>query len=340
MQENVLFICGTLHQTTMMHQIARQLDSFNCYFTPYYLGGVLEQSGQKGWLDFSAVGGRHCQATKSYLLREKLPLDVGGRRHNYAAVVTCSDLVIQRNICGKRIVLVQEGLTEPEGLAYQLVRWMKLPRYLANTAAFGLSDAYDVFCVAFHGYRDLFLRKGIDPGKVVVTGIPNFDNVASFCQNDFPHRNYVLAATSNGRETFKQVDRIAFICYAHKLADGRQLIFKLHPNEDLARAQEEIAPYAPDALVYEDGDIRPMIANADILVCEYSTVILYGLAMGKRIYSPYFDLEAMRPLVLIQNGGSSAVRIAEIIRQLVAAPLSERQRVAQRFQGRLRWGLP
>jgi hypothetical protein len=47
---------------------------------------------------------------------------------------------------------------------------------LAGTAATGLSDAYHAFCVASEGYRDFFIRKGARPEKIIITGIPNFDN--------------------------------------------------------------------------------------------------------------------------------------------------------------------
>src|SRR5207249_7217172 len=114
------------------------------------------------------------------------------------------------------------------------------PRYLASTAATGLSHAYDYFCVASQGYRDLFIRKGVDPAKIRITGIPNFDNCASALDNDFPYRGYVLVATSDMRETFKYENRKAFIEKCLRIADGRQLIFKLHPNENIARATVEL----------------------------------------------------------------------------------------------------
>jgi hypothetical protein len=77
----------------------------------------------------------------------------------YDLVVTCSDLIVPRNIQHTRLVLVQEGITVPEGFNYQLVsNLIFLLRYIANIAVTGLSDRYDLFCVASEGYHELFIH--------------------------------------------------------------------------------------------------------------------------------------------------------------------------------------
>jgi hypothetical protein len=221
---------------------------------------------------------------------------------------------VARNLRRTRMVLVQEGMTDPEDWRYRLVRRLRLPRVLANTSMTGLSHAYDVFCVASPGYRELFTRKGARPDRLVVTGIPNFDDAASFRENDFPHRGYVLAATSCLRESFKPEDRKGFIRRCLEIADGRTLLFKLHPNEDARRAAREIEALAPQALIFTDGNTNHMIANCEALVTRYSSVVYIALALGKDVYSD-IDLETLRALMPVQNGGRSAARIAEICRQ-------------------------
>ena len=161
MRPGLLFICGSLDQTTMLHRIAGELAEFDCFFTPFYADGLAGALSQTGLLDFSILGGRHFAATRGYLEAQRLPVDFGGRRCNYDAVVTCTDLLVQKNIRGRKLILVQEGMTEPDSLAYRLVRSLGLPRWIANTAATGLSNAYDVFCVASEGYRDFFAGRGV-----------------------------------------------------------------------------------------------------------------------------------------------------------------------------------
>lgn len=314
--QKILFICGSLNQTTMMGQIAEHLPDYSCYFTPYYCDGLLRWLHRAGWLNFTIMGGAFRKATENYLVQHRLPLDYEGRAHDYDLVVTCTDLLVQRNIQRKKIVLVQEGMTDSENLLYYLVKWFGLPRFLASTAANGLSDAYVKFCVASDGYRELFVCKGVNPEKIAVTGIPNYDNARRLLHNDFPLRHYVLVATSDARETFKFDNRRQFIQKAVAIANGRPLLFKLHPNEKVARAVREITRYAPQALIYTSGDIDPMIANCDVLITQYSTVAYLGLALGKEVYS-YFDLDLLRKLTPIQNGGRSAAHIAAVCQSIL-----------------------
>ncbi len=320
MTSNILLVCGSLNQTTIMHKIANQLTEYNCFFTPFYADGWLGAASQAGLVDFSILGGQHRNAIETYLRREGLPIDFCGRQRSYDAVVTGTDLIIQNNIRGNRLLLVQEGMTEQENFIYFLVRNLKLPRFLANTAATGLSHAYDVFCVASHGYRELFLRKGVDANKIVVTGIPNFDNATQYLQNDFPYSGYVLVATSSIRETLKFDDRERFLRQVKEIAADRRIIFKLHPNENIARARREIRKYSPTELILEDGNVHHMIANCDLLIAQNSSVVYTALALGKEVYSS-LDHETLKKLLPVQNGGKSAERIADVCRQLVYTPL-------------------
>jgi hypothetical protein len=336
MGKNILLIGGSLNQTTMMHKIAANLNDFHYYFSPFYTDGILRILSQKSLLNFSILGGKHLENTLTYLHNHQLPMDPGGQAHSYAAVITCSDLIIQKNIRGKRLILVQEGMTEPEGVLYQLVRRVGLPRYLANTAATGLSDAYDLFCVASQGYRDLFLKKGVRPEKIAVTGIPNFDHAEAYRQNDFPYRDFVLVATSCARETFKPDDRFAFLKKAVEIAQGRPLIFKLHPNENFERATREINQVIPRALVFTDGKVNHMIANCSVLITQYSSVVFIGLALGKEVHS-YFDIRQLQKLTPLQNGGSSASHIAELCRQLVHTSDAELAAIRARYSQKPAW---
>jgi hypothetical protein len=337
MAENILLIGGSLNQTTMMHQIAKNLPEYNCFFTPFYAkGGLVGYLNQKGMVNFSILGGRHRKATEEYLRKQNLAVDFGGDGHSYDAVITCTDSIIQNNIRGNRLILVQEGMTEPEDIMFHLVRALKLPRYLANTSTTGLSNAYDLFCVASPGYRDLFVKKGAKPEKIVVTGIPNFDNAEEYLNNDFPYHNYALVATSSLRETLKPDFRMQFLYNARQLAAGQQVIFKLHPNEDIARARREIHSVFPDALIFEDGNLHHMIANSEILIAQSTSAVYTGIALGKKVHS-YYDRATLHKLMPIQNHGKSAARIAEVCRQLVQMPQVELNQFRQTLRLNRKW---
>jgi hypothetical protein len=336
MTENILFIGGSLNQTKMMHKIAQNMSEYNCYLTPFYADGAEDFVAQLGWLDYTVLGGRHRRETDAYLAEHNLPVDYRGQAREYDLVVTSSDLIVQRNIRGRRLVLVQEGITEPESPVFHLVKWLKLPRYIANTSTNGLSDAYDLLCVASHGYRDLFIRKGVKPEKIAVTGIPNFDNLQEYLDNDFPFRDYVLVATTPYRETFRFEDRVAFIRRCVQISAGRPLIFKLHPTENPGRARFELAKHAPGALVLEHGNVDHMIANASVVITQQSTCTFVALALGKEVHT-YLDKNELLRLMPIQNGATSALRIANLCRQVLHTPMPVLNQVRKGNRRRPKW---
>src|SRR5262249_13128505 len=247
---HVLIVGGSLNQTRMLVRVAGELArDCDCAFAPFFADGALRRLADAGWLDFTILAGQARQRSLDHARRAGLAVDPGGASAAYDPAVLGTDVVVPRRLRGTPLVLVQEGMTDPEDWRYHLVRALRLPRFLANTSVTGLSHAYARFCVASDGFRDLFVRKGVRPGRLVVTGLPNFDDVDAARDNDFPHRGYVLAATSCLRETLKPEDRRGFIRRTLGIADGRPVLFKLHPNENVGRARREIEREAPRALI-------------------------------------------------------------------------------------------
>ena len=304
-----LYICGSLNQTKMMYAVSCHLPEFRAFFTPYYCDGYLRPIHRTGILDWTVMGGRFLRQTLGFLNERGVSIDYEGRRGPYDLVVTCSDLIVPKNVRRSKLVLVQEGMTDPESILYHLVKTLPLPRWLASTATTGLSDAYDLFCVASEGYRDLFVKKGVRREKTRVTGIPNFDDCRSFVDNDFPHRDYVLAATSDRREVYRYENRRRFIDKVNRLALGRPIVFKFHPNEDHDRARREVERYSPGALMFKDGNTDHMIANCTTLVTRFSSVAYVALALGKEVHAEV-PTEELKRLLPLQNGGRSAANIA------------------------------
>jgi hypothetical protein len=82
----------------------------------------------------------------------------------------------------------------------------------------------------------------------------------------------------------------------------------------VVRATREIGALAPHAPVFAEGHTGHMIANCDVLVTRYSSVVYVGLALGKEIHAD-MDLDSLRALMPIQNGGRSAAHIADVCRR-------------------------
>jgi hypothetical protein len=324
----VFFICGSLNQTTQMHQIADELPDCSASFSPYYGDAFLTRLRALGLVEQTIGGNKLRQRCLDYLMQQELDIDMDGRGGGYDLVVTCSDVIVPKNVRRLPLLVVQEGILDPDNYLAQLVRRFPnaLPRWIAGTAATGLSGLYDRFCVASEGYREQFIANGAPADRVVATGMPNFDNCARFLSNDFPHRGYALACTSDARETLKLEDRRSFIRKALAIAGQRELIFKLHPNENTQRAASEIKTWAPGARIFVSGPTEHMVANCDVLITQFSSVVFVGLALGKEVHS-YHPIETLRRLTPAQNG-CAARNIARECRRLLAV----RPRLISHFQ--------
>lgn len=317
-RKKILFLVGSANQTTQMHQIAAAMGDYDCFFSQLYsTHPLIKWLVKKGFFDNTILAGKFKQQADQYLRENGLLNDYAAGIYNntYDMVVCCSDLLVDPSIRTTKTVFVQEGMTDPVTPWGRIVHFLKLPALAAmNTAFNGSGNKCDIYCVASEGYKQQFAAWGTEAQRILVTGIPNYDNIQTFTRNNFPHSDYVMVATSDIRETFKHEDRRAFIRHCVTIANGRQLLFKLHPNEDKTRAVNEIKEIAPaNTLVYTEGNTGEMIANCEELITQYSTVVYIGIALGKKVHS-YFDVAELRRLAPIQNNGASAANIADVCR--------------------------
>ena len=298
-----------------MHEISKHLREYDCWFSQVFSDSVLLKSLIKHtpFLDGSVLAPQFKIRAESYLRQHGLKIDYKGTKNKYDLVVYCTDMVVAEKFKKTKTIWVQEGMIDKRTLLSDLVKAVGLPPYFSgDTSLNGSSNLCDLYCVASEGYKNHLSKYGTDEDKLIVTGIPNFDNNRQFLNNDFPHHNYVMVASTDMRETYRFENRPAFIKRAVKIADGRQMLFKLHPNEKIERAEAEIRKYAPPGtLIYNCGNTSHMIANCCELITQYSTVVYTGISLGKKVHS-YFNLDELIRLAPIQNGGMSAKNIAQI----------------------------
>ena len=316
-KQKILFITGSMNQTSQMHQIAARLPEFDCWFSQLF--------SDNKWLNFlidhttlangTILAGQFRKNSEKYLQNHGLNIDYAARKNNYDLVVYCTDVMMPRRMQQNYTIWVQEGMIDKFTWFSKLVQVLGLPpSTCGNTSLNGSTNLCDVYCAASYGYKEYFAAKGTDPSKIVVTGMPNYDNLEACRNNSFPHRDYVMVATTDFRETYRYENRIAFIKKAVKLANGRPLLFKLHPNEKVQRAEREIRKYAPaGTLIYSDGNTNEMIANCCELITQYSTVVYTGIILGKKVHS-WFDVPELERLAPLQTGGHSARLIAGMCR--------------------------
>jgi hypothetical protein len=320
MRKKILFTTGSMNQTTQMHQIANELKDYDCWFSQIFTDSPIHNFLLKHTTlgDTTILSSTFKENAEKYLKQDGKNIDYKGELNQYDLVVYCSDMVVPKRMRHKKLLWVQEGMVDPYTKWSGVVKKMNLPPYWSgDTSLNGSSDVCDIYCAASEGYKEAFSRRGTEEGKIFVTGIPNYDNIQEFTSNNFPHRDYVMVATTDMRETFRYDDRINFIKNCVKIADGRRLLFKLHPNEVIERATAEIRYNTPqNTMIYWGGNTNQMIANCEELITQYSTVVYIGIALGKKVHS-YFDVEELKHLSPIQNNGTSAKNIAHIVRNFV-----------------------
>lgn len=309
-----------MNQTIQMHQISRELPEYDCWFSHLFTDSPIINTALKHTtiINGSALGNNFKEKSESYLRSHNLQIDYRAEKHDYELVVFCSDLIIPKRMTSTKTIWIQEGMVDKFTVKSKVVKALGLPLWLScDTSLNGSSNICDVYCTASPGYKNYFEASGTDAEKIIVTGMPNYDNLKQFTNNDFPYRDYVMVATTDMRETYRFENRPAFIKRAVAIANGRPMLFKLHPNEKFARAQREIRKYAPEGtLIFQAGNTNEMIANCEELITQYSTVVYTGIALGKKVHS-YFDIDELHKLTPIQNGGTSARNIANVCRNFV-----------------------
>lgn len=319
--QKILFITGSMNQTLQMHQIASELPGYDCWFSHIFTDSKLGNFliNKTSLLNGTILGKSFRLRSEIYLKSYGLQIDYTARINDYDLVVYCSELVVPARMRICRTVWVQEGMVDKYTLLSSIVKTLRLnPALCGNTSLNGSLNSCDVYCAASEGYKRYFSQKGTNANKIVVTGMPNYDNLEQYRINDFPYRDYVMVATTDMRETFRYENRPAFIKKAVKIANGRQLLFKLHPNENYKRAEAEIKLHAPaGTLIYQKGNTNEMIANCAELITQYSTVVYTGIALGKKVHS-WFKVNELKQLTPVQNGGASAYHIATVCRAFLS----------------------
>lgn len=316
-KKKILFIIGSPNQTMQMYQIYGYLkDDFDCYFTQFFPGRWYEKIPlDLKMLEHTIMSGQFREKGETFVREHGLQYDYAGKTlgNTYDLVFMCTDIIYPAFCSKTKTVFVQEGMIDPMTPWARFVKKTKMPAALAlRTSLNGCLNRADIYCAASEGYKNYFAENGTDPSRIVATGMPNFDNAAQYLDNDFPEKDYVLVCTSDIRETFHKENRIEFIKKCVEIAAGRPLFFKLHPNEVWERAHYEIINNTPEGTrVFQKENTNHMIANCNVLITQFSTVVYIGMALGKECYS-YFDMEHLKKWMPIQNNGTSAQAIAEI----------------------------
>lgn len=319
-RKKILLLTGSMNQTTQMIGIAHQLQDYDCWFSQLFTDNALLNFliDKTPLLDGTVISRPFRAAAELHLRAKNFKIDYRGKKNEYDLVIFCSDMLVPKRMLQQKTIWIQEGMIDKITWSSKLIKALKLPAVLClNTSLNGTSNKCDVYCTGSEGYKAYITGMGTAPEKVVVTGIPNYDNAAQYLHNNFPHQDYVMVATSDIRETARAENRPQFIKDCVAIANGRQLLFKLHPNEQFDRAIKEIESIAPEnTLIFTEGNTNEMIANCAELITQYSTVVYTGISLGKKVHS-WFDVADLMMMAPVQNNGNSTKHIADQCRSLL-----------------------
>lgn len=320
-EKKILLIGGSMNQTSQMHLIANELPDHDCWFSQFFPDPKIAKLAMRytSILETTIMSGKFRKNSEQYMRDNHLQIDYAAQQHKYDLVLFCTDMAVPARIAKVKTMWIQEGMIDQANWKTKLAKTLHLPAWITqDTSLNGASDSCDIYCAASEGYKNYFAKMGTERSKLFVTGMVNYDNLKQHLHNNFSHNGYVMVATSDIRETFRTEDRAAFLKECVKMADGRQLLFKFHPNEIVERATAEIRENTPaDSLIFTSGNTNDMIANSVELITQYSTVVYVGMALGIPVHS-YFDKDELKQLSPIQNSGTSAQNIANISRDFLA----------------------
>lgn len=322
-KKNIICLCGSLNQTKQLHKITEFLkDDYNIFFTQVFGEGLFYKAlAESGVLDNTVMGksSSFTKASREYINLHNLNYDYRAQSKGikYDLALLSTDLIVPKKVKRLKTIWIQEGMIDPLRLTSIMTKKLRLPGYTTgDTSLNGTSNIADIYCSMSPGYKEYFSEWGTEKGKILVTGVPNFDDINAFKLQPYPERDFVLIATSDIRELAGNDDRIYFFQRCREIANGRKVIYKPHPNENLERVKKEVELIIPNVQIITEPILDTLIAHCDTLITQYSSSVYVGLVMGKTVYS-YFPIEELESKKPIQNGGKSAELIASIAREYI-----------------------
>ena len=168
-------------------------------------------------------------------------------------------------------------------------------RFYYGTSAYGHWGCTKI-AVNGESLKDILIRQGIDPKKIVVTGQPRFDaihwkaeSIDSFTQSLEQVRsskkillylpNALFQHNLCSKQAYEDI-HCSIITSCQSLPEV-QLVIKPHPEEDPQDYMRLITQNGSDALVYEGNGLYDLIRISDAVITGISTTALQSLLLNK-----------------------------------------------------------
>src|SRR5450432_4193564 len=114
MRKRILFITGSINQTSQMHQISKHLDDYDCWFSQIFPDSLFLKAVVKytSLTNGTVLTGRFKEQSENYLREHGLKIDYGGNLYNYDLVVNCTDMIVAEKFRKTKTIWVQEGMID------------------------------------------------------------------------------------------------------------------------------------------------------------------------------------------------------------------------------------
>lgn len=180
------------------------------------------------------------------------------------------------------------------------------------------SEKYAVFGYAF---RDILIKRGGDPDKIVVTGQPRFDILVNKKYykkwiyeklNINREKGIVFFASTDLSDTEKEMT-VSGLCAAMKDFPDKQLVIKPHPSDDGAMFEHLVRKLDSDAIIVY-SHLYELLHACDVLLTTWSTVGLEAMLFDKPvIVINLMDIAAVSTYV--EKGAALEAKTAEDIKR-------------------------
>lgn len=145
--------------------------------------------------------------------------------------------------------------------------------------------------------KEMLVSEGVDPGRIVITGNPKFDELyyskrvsskESVCKRwEIPQGNEIIVLVCQffvGIKAPKQARKfLVAIINAVMTFQNVTLIIKVHPGEDEDIYQEIVEGLGYPAVISKDSNIVELLSSASLVLTVSSTVALEAMAIGRPV---------------------------------------------------------
>ncbi len=318
----ILIIVSSRTQVEMFRCIVNELEDFTVKFVNIEIEEkeATEELLSRYGYEFETVGRVNSDSAYSVLRREKPDIIITGNDQIFMDILLIEaandlkipSLTVQDGVLTlrKRNDYMKKGLKYYLGLPLKFIDFFfikRIPlRYILDLLTFGLKHEIQPYghgdstkiAVFGESVREMFIKEGIFPDKIVVTGNPKFDRLQSSAEkNTTAHleKKYNIPSGKKVFSVFTQYlvelgywnpaqrrEFVSEIAEAVMELKDVHLIFKIHPIYEKKKDYEEILSKYPlnyDIFKFEPSD--EIIDISDVVMAVFSTVALEAMVLGK-----------------------------------------------------------